>query len=84
MLYGRFFDAEVVKSASVLILIFLENALRLRRLCARRRGRRVLILIFLENALRQSSIRVFCRFKGGVLILIFLENALRLYGSKIF
>ena len=64
--------------ANVLILIFLENALRQILSLGLDDFNVVLILIFLENALRQ------CYTQGGVpievqvLILIFLENALRL------
>ena len=64
------FDGEV------LILIFLENALRLGAIVSLSVFTAVLILIFLENALR----RILYKSKtpiNVVLILIFLENALR-------
>ena len=61
---------------TVLILIFLENALRLPSYTAKNpRTGEVLILIFLENALRHNIINENNDFE--VLILIFLENALR-------
>ena len=61
----------------VLILIFLENALRLDvSLVDVQSTANVLILIFLENALRQT-IKTIKQNGRHVLILIFLENALR-------
>ena len=61
----------------VLILIFLENALRQKdKIEFLLKLKKVLILIFLENALRRRR-RVFKNPLREVLILIFLENALR-------
>ena len=55
MLYGPIKVDITVRGDVVLILIFLENALRRRSLMERQlRMLTVLILIFLENALRQS------------------------------
>ena len=63
----------------VLILIFLENALRLMETGTTLKFRvEVLILIFLENALRPGLVAYLVTFEAVVvLILIFLENALR-------
>ena len=61
----------------VLILIFLENALRQPKLVTLIGSVEVLILIFLENALRLYLNSVHADQYRGVLILIFLENALR-------
>ena len=79
MLYGR--NSKVMNVTNfdrVLILIFLENALRRQR---RRHiswpKSKVLILIFLENALRLVTLVVIPGTVLTVLILIFLENALR-------
>ena len=77
MLYGRVWRGEKELSIEVLILIFLENALRLLLLLFNIFiALTVLILIFLENALRQIYDE-FMFFYKTVLILIFLENALR-------
>ena len=77
MLYGLGLSILSQGLGKVLILIFLENALRLNLtslivcgVCL------VLILIFLENALRQIK-EILTGILTGVLILIFLENALR-------
>ena len=61
----------------VLILIFLENALRRNKIYDKTQELLVLILIFLENALRPLIAGGAQPGVNNVLILIFLENALR-------
>ena len=81
--FGKCSTAEFKRSAcqkekQVLILIFLENALRLSLISQNLPSSViVLILIFLENALRPNPAIVICQDRAAVLILIFLENALR-------
>ena len=53
MLYGKDSGEWVVKDRKVLILIFLENALRRMIQLVNEANGDVLILIFLENALRR-------------------------------
>ena len=52
MLYGFYQTCFTTNDYTVLILIFLENALRQMEINGKTTRYRVLILIFLENALR--------------------------------
>ena len=79
MLYGVHTAGFNNNDELVLILIFLENALR--HSGNYRKSyffKFVLILIFLENALRHKANERDYELNNSVLILIFLENALRL------
>ena len=77
MLYGGNAKSIEFEGNAVLILIFLENALRHNGVSRLEIfTNEVLILIFLENALRLDLLRD-SNFFNIVLILIFLENALR-------
>ena len=78
MLYGSGKMSPCGTHREVLILIFLENALRRKRNCHQNHYQKVLILIFLENALRLLNTWSDMEQEVEVLILIFLENALRL------
>ena len=78
MLYGEMGAHTKRSHWRVLILIFLENALRHYQMEKINIKTRVLILIFLENALRHDKSTTSHRNSSIVLILIFLENALRL------
>ena len=78
MLYGSESGYKFALQMQVLILIFLENALRhMNKETHYQTLSKVLILIFLENALRHRSKQTVPQSVTQVLILIFLENALR-------
>ena len=77
MLYGQEVIFKSEDPGEVLILIFLENALRLFNNSKESNNSDVLILIFLENALRPLVKTKQINMDRIVLILIFLENALR-------
>ena len=66
MLYGELAKLPRHTQDIVLILIFLENALRPEQDLAKQKRQQVLILIFLENALRQDVLMMHHEYLGSL------------------